>query len=159
MLNNPLMNANEHELILKDEVYAIVGAAMEVSNVLGSGFLEAVYQEALEMELQERKITFSAQRAIQISDKGRKLSKEYVPDLICFNNVIVELKALKQLSSTEDAQLLNYLKATGKQVGVLLNFGTPKLEWKRLVYTSPNICAYSHSFAVRKDEVSANERE
>lgn len=129
------MNANDRELILKDEVYAIVGAAMEVSNELGSGFLEAVYQEALEIELEERRIPFVTQTPIVISYKGRKLQKEYIPDFICYRQVIVEIKAIKQLSSVEEAQLLNYLKATGKPVGVLLNFGSPKMEWKRMART------------------------
>jgi len=107
------MNAHEHELILKDEVYTIVSAAMEVSNILGAGFLEAVYQEALELELGLRGVPFMSQLPVQINYKGHVLSKEYV----------------------EEAQLLNYLKATGKTVGVLLNFGTPRLEWKRMVFT------------------------
>lgn len=129
------MNTNERELILKDEVYAIVGAAMEVSKELGSGFLEAVYQEALEIELRERKIPFIAQMPIRISYKGRILAKEYIPDFVCHDQMIVEIKALKGLTSVEEAQLLNYLKATGKPVGLLLNFGNPKLEWKRMVLT------------------------
>jgi len=129
------MNANERELILKDEVYAIVGAAMEVSNELGSGFLEAVYQEALGIEFAERGIPYSAQVPVEICYKGRKLEKEYIPDFICHEQIIVEIKALKQLTSNEEAQLLNYLKATGKPVGVLLNFGSPKLEWKRMAMT------------------------
>ncbi len=133
------MDANERELILKDEVYALVGAAMEVSNELGAGFLEAVYQEALEMELGERMIPFAAQVPIHISYKGRMLSKTYIPDIICFDQVIVEIKAIKQLTSVDEAQLLNYLKATGKPVGVLLNFGSPKLEWKRMVFTRSKI--------------------
>ena len=135
----PRMNTNEREIILKDEVYAIVGAALEVSNELGAGFLEAVYQEALELELGMRKVPYKAQVPIRITYKGHVLSKEYVPDLICFDQVIVEIKALKQLTSMEEAQLLNYLKATGKPVGVLLNFGTPKLEWKRMAFTHPQI--------------------
>ncbi len=153
------MNANERELILKDEVYAIVGAAMEVSNELGAGFLEAVYQEALEIELRERQIPFLAQVPIEISYKGRKLAKEYIPDFLCFDKVIVEIKAIKQLTSVEEAQLLNYLKATGKPVGVLLNFGATKLEWKRMVFTRATIGVYSRSFAVETNGGSANERE
>jgi GxxExxY protein len=133
------MNTNEREIILKDEVYAIVGAAMEVSNELGTGFLEAVYQEALELELSMRGVPYKAQVPIQIAYKGHVLSKEYIPDFICFEQVIVEIKALKQLTSIEEAQLLNYLKATGKPIGILLNFGCPKLEWKRMVLTHPQI--------------------
>jgi GxxExxY protein len=153
------MNTNKRELILMDEVYSIVGAAMEVSNELGAGFLEAVYQEAMVLELQERKIPFVAQNPIRISYKGRKLCKEYVPDLICFEQVIVEIKAIKQLTSNEEAQLLNYLKATKKTVGLLLNFGSPKLEWKRMVFTHPDISVHSRSLAVKIEGGAANERE
>jgi GxxExxY protein len=124
---------------LKEEVYAIVGAGFEVSNELGVGFLEAVYQEALELEFGARGIPFAAQAPIQISYKGRTLSKAYIPDFLCFDQVIVEIKALKQLTPVEDAQLLNYLKASGKPVGVLLNFGSPKLEWKRMAMTHGRI--------------------
>ncbi|MEX2015844.1 MAG: GxxExxY protein [Candidatus Hydrogenedentales bacterium] len=141
------MNGHDFELLLKDEVYAIVGAAMEVSNELGAGFLEGVYQEALEIELRDRQIPFAAQVPIGISYKGRRLVKEYIPDLICHDQVIVEIKAIKQLTSIEEAQLLNYLKATGNSVGVLLNFGSPRLEWKRMVLTRPTDCIYSRSLA------------
>jgi GxxExxY protein len=131
----PLMETEKQPVIFKDEVYAIVGAAMEVANELGPGFLEAVYQEALELELRMRAVPVQAQIPLQIAYKGHVLSKEYVPDLICFGEVIVEIKALKQLTSVEEAQLLNYLKAARKPVGLLLNFGSPKLEWKRMVLT------------------------
>ena len=129
------MNTNTQELILKKEVYKIVGAAIEVSNELGSGFLEAVYQEALEIELKSRALPFVAQPTIRIAYKGRLLAKTYIPDFICFDQIIVEIKAIKGLTNIEQAQLLNYLKATGKPVGLLLNFGAPKLEWKRMVLT------------------------
>lgn len=131
------MNIYDRDLILKDEVYAIIGAAMEVSNELGAGFLEAVYQEALELELAMRRVPYKAQYPLQISYKGHVLTKEYIPDFICFDQVVVEIKALKQLTTLEEAQLLNYLKASGKTVGVLINFGSPKLEWKRMVFTHP----------------------
>jgi GxxExxY protein len=123
------------ELIYKDEVFAIVGAAMEVHTVLGSGFLEPVYQEALEIESRSRNLPFVSQKVLQIRYKEHILKKEYIADLIYFDKIIVELKALDRLSGKEEAQLLNYLKATGMKVGVLINFGShPKLEWKRLVY-------------------------
>lgn len=144
------MNANEHELILKEEVYKIVGAAMEVSNELGSGFLEAVYQEALEIELTSRSLPFVAQPTIKIAYKGRMLRKVYIPDFVCFAQIIVEIKAMKGLTTVEQAQLLNYLKATGKPVGILLNFGAPKLEWKRMVRSRPNIRVHSRPSAVDK---------
>ena len=123
-------------LLLKDEVYALVGAAMEVYNVLGPGFLEPVYQEALAIEFLERNIPFEAQKELHISYKGRELRKTYVADFVVFGKVIVEIKALERLTSREEAQLLNYLKATGVQVGVLVSFGAAgKLEWKRMILT------------------------
>lgn len=123
------------ELILKDEVYAVVGAAIEVHRVLGSGFLEPVYQEAMEIEATTRGLPFVSQKVLKIHYKEYVLNKEYIPDLIYFDQIIVELKALDRLSGKEESQLLNYLKATGMKVGVLINFGShPKLEWKRLVF-------------------------
>ncbi|MCA9940414.1 MAG: GxxExxY protein [Anaerolineales bacterium] len=142
------MNTNEHELILKEDVYRVVGAAMEVSNVLGAGFLEAVYQEALEIELKSRALPFVAQPTIRIAYKGQLLAKAYIPDFICYDQIIVEIKAIKGLTTIEQAQLLNYLKATGKPVGLLLNFGAPKLEWKRMVLTQLPIRVHSRPFAV-----------
>jgi GxxExxY protein len=122
------------ELIFKDEVYAIMGAAMEVHRELGSGFLESVYQEALEMELNQRKIPIESQKSIAIIYKGETLKKEFVADLICLGKIIVELKAQDNLSGKEEAQVLNYFKATGVKLGIVINFGShPKLEWKRLV--------------------------
>ncbi len=123
------------ELILKDEVYAIVGAAIEVHRVLGSGYLEPVYQEAMEIESEGQKLPFKAQSRIKIRYKEHTLKKEYIPDFIFYEQVIVEIKALDKLSGKEEAQILNYLKATGYKVGVLINFGShPKLEWKRFVF-------------------------
>lgn len=123
------------ELLLKDEVFAIIGAAMEVHRELGHGFLEAVYQEALEIELAQRNIPFEPRKPLRISYKNQLLKKEYEADLICYGQVIVELKALDQLSGKEQAQILNYLKATGLRVGLLINFGSHgKLEWKRFVW-------------------------
>jgi GxxExxY protein len=122
------------ELILKDEVFAIVGAAMEVYWQLGIGFLESVYQEALEMELQSRHVPFVAQKQLIVLYKGRPLKREYIADFVCYEQIIVELKALDHLAGRDVAQLLNYLKATGLRVGLLFNFGSQsKLEWKRLV--------------------------
>lgn len=123
------------ELLFKTEVFEIIGAAMEVHTVLGHGFLEAVYQEALEIELKQRGIPFQAQRQLQINYKGTYLTKSYIADVVCFDKIIVELKALDKLTGREEAQLLNYLKASGFKVGVLINFGSfGKLEWKRMVF-------------------------
>jgi GxxExxY protein len=122
------------ELIFKEEVYAIVGAAIEVHRHLRSGFLEAVYQEAFEMELTTRGIPFVAQSAIQIRYKGILLRKGYIADVICFGQILVELKVMERLTSKEEAQLLNYLNATRMKVGVLINFGDPgRLDWHRFV--------------------------
>ncbi len=132
------MNVPERELILKEEVYQIVGAAMEVSNELGCGFLEAVYQEALEMELSERGIPFVPQKRIQISYKGQQLQKEYIADFLCHNQIVVEIKAIQSITVNEEAQVLNYLKATQHPLGLLINFGAPQLEWKRYAYTRMN---------------------
>ena len=124
------------KLLCKNEVYAVVGAAIEAYNELGAGFLEPVYQEALEIELAERRVLFEAQKELQIRYKGRLLKKTYQADVIAFGKVIVELKALDQLTSREESQVLNYLKATGLEVGLLINFGAEgKLEWKRFVMT------------------------
>jgi len=123
------------ELIYKDEVFAIVGAAIEVHRVLGSGFLEAVYQEAMEIESVSKKIPYVSQRVLQIQYKQHTLKKEYIADMIYFEKIIVEFKALDKLTGREESQIINYLKATGYKVGVLINFGShPKLEWKRFVY-------------------------
>ena len=121
-------------LELKDEVYAVIGAAIEVHRQLGPGFLEAVYQEAMERELEDRGIAYSSQEPLSIRYKGKPLESHYFADLLCFGQIIVELKALNRLSGTEESQVLNYLKATGLKVGLLINFGSHgRLEWKRLV--------------------------
>ena len=122
------------EIFLKDEVYGVIGAAMDVHKELGNGFLEAVYQEALERELESRRIPFEAQRSIKIRYKDIYLDKKYVADLICYGSIILELKALKNISGSEESQILNYLKATGLKVGLLINFGSVgKLEWRKFV--------------------------
>lgn len=124
------------DLLYKDEVYAIVGAAMDVYNELGPGFLENIYQEAMEIELKERNIPAKPQQEMHIKYKGKLLRKFYVADLVCYDKVIVEIKTMDKLTLREEGQLINYLKATGMKVGVLINFGHyPSLDWKRLVLT------------------------
>jgi len=113
--------------------FAIIGAAMEVHRLLGCGFLEAVYQEALAIEFKARNIVFKRELCLPISYKGSLLSTSYCADFICFDSVIVELKALAHMSGTEEAQVINYLKATGYEVGILLNFGARSLQHRRLV--------------------------
>ena len=122
------------DLLLRDEVYAIIGAAMDVHSELGAGFLEAAYQEAMEIELGLREIPFQPQCPLKIRYKGRVLEKAYCADFLCYGQVVVEIKAMRELTGREEAQLLNYLKATGLRVGLLINFGDPgRLDWKRLV--------------------------
>jgi GxxExxY protein len=113
--------------------HAIIGAALEVHRTLGSGFLEAVYQEALAKELGFRNIPFRAQCEIPVFYKGDKLSTTYRADFICFDSVILELKAIRQLTVIEEAQVLHYLKASGLRVALLLNFGAPSPQQKRFV--------------------------
>lgn len=122
------------ELLFKEEVFAIIGAAIELHRELGRGFLEAVYQEAFEIEFMERKVPYELQKRLNILYKGKVLEKEYIADFVCYDKIIVELKALTSLSGNEDAQVLNYLKVTGKRLGLLINFGSyGRLEWKRLI--------------------------
>ena len=124
------------ELLFKDEVYAIVGAAMEVHRENGCGFAEPVYQECLEIELTGRQIPFTPQKEMPIFYKGKQIKKTYVSDLIAYDKIIVELKALDKLTSREESQVINYLKISKLEVGVLINFGAPSLEWKRIVLTN-----------------------
>ena len=122
------------EILFKDEVYAIIGAAMEVHTVLGPGFLEAVYHEAMEIETSLRGLPVESHKKLTILYKERELAKTYEADTVFDGQIIVEFKALDRLTSREDGQILNYLKATGLRVGVLLNFGSHgRLEWKRLI--------------------------
>jgi GxxExxY protein len=122
------------DLILKEESYAVIGAAIEVHRELGHGFLEAVYQEALQIELDVRNIPFEPLKELTLQYKGHPLKKGYIADLVYFGQIVVELKALERLSGKEEAQVLNYLKATGHRLGPLINFGCrERLEWKRLV--------------------------
>jgi GxxExxY protein len=117
-----------------DEVFQLQGAIFEVNRVLGAGFLEAVYQEALELEFAARAIPFIPQPRLALDYKGVRLKQTYSPDFICFDSVIVELKALSELSSEHRAQVLNYLKATGVRIGLLVNFGSaPKARIERFI--------------------------
>ncbi len=121
------------DLLFKNEVFAIIGAAMEVHRENGCGFSEPVFQECMELELAVRQIPFEAQKEMPIFYKGNQLKKTYVADLVLYNKIIVELKALEKLTTREAAQVINYLKVSRHELGLLINFGAPSLEWKRIV--------------------------
>ncbi len=129
-------NRQKEDFPLKEEGYAVLGAVFAVYEEMGCGFLEAVYQECLERELRERQIPFTTQPVLSIVYKGQSLRQTYQPDLICFDKIILELKAVTELSPEHRAQLHNYLKATGLTVGYLVNFGHyPKVQFERIVRT------------------------
>ena len=124
----------EYFLLKKNAEYNIpIGAAMDVHNELGCGFLEPVYQEALSVVLLENKIPFVKEKVLDIEFRGKILDKKYVADFICYNEVIVELKATDGIMDKHIAQVLNYLKATGKKIGLIINFGTNRLQYKRVI--------------------------
>lgn len=127
----PSMMGNGQDLLFKDECYRIVGACMEVHRTLGCGFLEPVYQEALAIELTHQNIPFEREKEFDITYKGLLLHKSYKVDFLCFENIIVELKALTQLTAENTAQILNYLKASKLKVGLLVNFGNHSLQHQR----------------------------
>jgi GxxExxY protein len=120
-----------------EQTHAIIGAAMEVHRQLGPGFLEAVYQAALAVEFAQRGMPFNDAIKLPVYYKGILLPCTYEPDFVCYESVIVELKALQAITGVEDAQVLNYLKATRLERGLLLNFGRPSLEFKRLIFSNP----------------------
>ena len=116
--------------IYDQELYAIIGAAMEVQNEMGEGFLELVYHDALNVELGLRGIPYETEKPIAITYKGQTLDRSYKADLVCYGNIVVELKSVEVLKAEHTAQLLNYLKATGMPMGVLINFGEKPLRYK-----------------------------
>jgi len=119
------------------QTYAIIGAAMEVHRELGHGFLEAVYQEALAVELTARKVSFQREAPLQVRYKDQPLACAYKADFICFSEILVELKAIDQLGNPEKAQVINYLNATKFTRALLINFGSPSLEYQRMVLNHP----------------------
>ena len=123
-----------NNLIYKEESYQIIGACMEVHKTLGCGFLEPVYQEALSIEFQKQNIPFEKEKILSIIYKDIELEKKYIADFVCFSKIIVELKALSALTSEHESQVLNYLKATGFKLSILVNFGEESLKYKRIVH-------------------------
>lgn len=121
-------------IMFKEESFKIMGACFEVYKEKGCGFVEQVYQECLEIELEMRGVLFVPKQELSINYKGRPLKSKYVPDLLCYDKIIVELKAVKELCDEHRAQVHNYLKATGHRLGLLVNFGhCPKVEYERIV--------------------------
>lgn len=124
------------DLLYKDESYAIIGACFEVYKDKGCGFLEAVYQECLAIEFEYQKIPFVAQQNLDIFYRGRRLTQIYKPDFICYEKIIIEIKAVQKIAPEHKAQVMNYLKATNFELGLLVNFGHyPKLEYERIAWT------------------------
>ena len=119
-------------LKFEEQTQKIINACLEVHNELKSGFLEPVYQEALEYEFNLQGIPYEREKKLNIVYKGQKLKKEYFADFYCFNNVIVELKAVSRLENEHKAQVINYLKAINKEIGLLVNFGKASLQWERI---------------------------
>ena len=126
------MDTNEHKLLLKEEVYQVVGCAMEVLNTLGHGLLEKPYENALVVEFGLKNIPYKQQPRYEVIYKSVKVG-EYIPDLIVFDEIVVDTKTIDRITNVERGQVINYLKITQLRVGLILNFKHPKLEWERLV--------------------------
>lgn len=127
-------NMNHGKILYREESYLIQGAVFEIYREMGNGFLEAVYQECMEKELRRQGIPFEAQKELSLVYKGERLQQIYRPDFVCFGVIVVELKAVKEIGPEHKAQILNYLKATGLHLGLLVNFGhQPKVQIERVV--------------------------
>ena len=138
-------------LLFKDEVYAVVGCALTVYNELKAGYLEAVYQEALEKVMRKEGVQFESQKPVVIYFQGEPLEKKYFADLVVENKILIELKSKKRLERDDEAQLLNYLRGTQMKVGLLINFGNPRrLEWRRYILTD------AYNLVLEEQEESEN---
>lgn len=122
-------------IVFKEESYRVMGACFEVYKEKGNGFLEAVYQECLSLEFDDQKIPYIEKPKLRLKYKKKSLKQTYEPDFLCFNEIIVEIKAVKSITDEHRAQIINYLKSTDKRLGLLVNFGHyPKIEYERFVY-------------------------
>jgi len=127
--------SSTRELLYEEEAFQIRGAVFEVYRAMGAGFLEAVYRECLEIEFTRRSIPFETHRALSLSYQGQTLRHGYVADLVCFDRIIIELKATRTIAPEHRAQTINYLRATGMRLGLLVNFGAaPRVEIERFVF-------------------------
>jgi GxxExxY protein len=127
-------NKDKQGILYKEECYKIYGCIYEVNRKLGGGFLEAVYQEALEIELRRENIPFLSQQQLEVLYDGIPLTSKYIADIVCYDKIIIEIKAITKINSQHKAQLLNYLTATGYRLGLLVNFGSwPKAEIIRMI--------------------------
>ncbi|TRX71989.1 GxxExxY protein [Carboxylicivirga sp. M1479] len=117
----------------KEKTYKIIGCCMEVHSELGGGMLEPIYQEALAIELANKQVSFKREEALRVYYKGVELNKRYKADFVCYDEIIIELKAVSELTDEHMAQVINYLKITGKKLALLVNFGNESLEYKRVI--------------------------
>ena len=126
---------SKNTLIEADKTYAIIGACMAVHRTLGVGFLESVYNEALAKELTKRKIPFEREKKLYLYYNGEKMNKHFKADFVCYNSIILEIKSKNSLIKVDEQQIINYLKATNHEVGLLVNFGEKSLKYKRFINT------------------------
>lgn len=132
------------DFLFKAEAFAIRGAAFQVYRAMGAGFLEGVYQECLAMEFGKRQIPFEAQKPLRITYEGEPLRQAYVADFVCYGSIVLELKAQRAIAPEHRAQVINYLRATGMQLGLLVNFGaSPRIEIERFALSPSAISAFS----------------
>ena len=140
-----------NDLIYKEESFKIIGACFNVYKDKGCGFLEAVYQGCLEIEFDYQKIPFVSQKELQLFYRGKELKQKYIPDFVCYNKIIVEIKAVKKLTEVHFAQVINYLNATGYKLGILVNFAHyPKLHYERIVLTDQKRFTAKHTKYTKK---------
>jgi GxxExxY protein len=125
----------QSKLIEADKTYAIIGASMKVHRELGAGFLESVYSEALTKEFEKRTIPFEKEKKLELYYDGQKLNKYFKADFVCYDSIVVEIKSKNRLIKVDEQQIINYLKSTNYEVGLLVNFGESSLKYKRFVNT------------------------